>query len=134
VTATITSCVTDAGASTGSLNRLLHNGLSNISFGTATGHYLVAESSGGSHVAADRTAIGNWERFDIADLNGSDLRHGDLINLRVSNGMYIVAEGSGGGVVNANRTCVGSWETFRILNLDGWDFRSRRRPGAGSQQ
>jgi hypothetical protein len=117
----ISNIITNAG--TGSPNRLLHNGLANISFRTATGHFLVSESGGGSYMAANRTAIGNWERFDIADLNGNDLRHGDIINLRVNNGSYVVAEGSGGGVVNANRTAAGSWEAFRILNLDGWaDF------------
>ena len=106
-------------AGTGSPTRLLHNGLDNISLRAATGHYLVADAGGGSYVAADRAAIGNWERFDLADPNGGDLRHGDLINLRVNNGSYVVAEGGGGGIVNANRTAAGSWEGFRIQNLEG---------------
>ncbi len=94
-----------------------------FSFRTATGHYLVAEYGGGAHVAANRTAIGPWERFVFADVNGGDLRHGDVINLRASNGAFVVAEGGGGGVVNANRGVAGSWEGLRILNLDGWaDF------------
>ncbi len=94
-----------------------------FSFRTATGHYLVADSGGGSSVAANRTAIGPWERFVFADLNGGDLLHGDLINLRASNGSFVVAEGGGGGVVNANRGVGGAWEAFRVLNLDGWsDF------------
>jgi hypothetical protein len=126
MSSSIANVVGNAGA--GSPNRLLHNGLSNISLRAATGHFLVSESGGGAYMAADRTAIGNWERFDLADLNGADLRHGDLVNLRVNNGSYIVAEGSGGGVVNANRPVASSWETFRILNLDGWsDFLSGDR-------
>ena len=126
ISSSIANFVGNAG--TNSPNRLLHNGLSNISLRTATGHFLVSENGGGSYMAADRTGIGSWERFDLADLNGADLRHGDLINLRVNNGSYIVAEGSGGGVVNANRTVASSWETFRILNLDGWsDFLSGDR-------
>lgn len=119
----ISGKVSDAGTS--SPNLLLHNGLDNISLRTADGHYLVAESGGGSYMAADRTAIGNWEHLDIADLNGGDLRHGDIINLRVNNGSYMVAESGGGSVVNANRTAAGSWETFHIINLDGaTDFPS----------
>jgi subtilisin family serine protease len=126
ISSSIANFVGNAG--TNSPNRLLHNGLSNISLRTATGHFLVSENGGGSYVASDRTGIGNWERFDLADLNGADLRHGDLINLRVNNGSYMVAEGSGGGVVNANRTVASSWETFRVLNLDGWsDFLSGDR-------
>ncbi len=94
-----------------------------FSFRTATGHYLVAENGGGAYVAANRTAIGAWERFVFSDLNGGDLWHGELINLRASNGSFVVAENGGGSVVNANRGAPGAWEAFRILNLDGWaDF------------
>jgi subtilisin family serine protease len=104
----------------GSPNLLLHNGLQNVSLRTMTGHYLVAESSGGSFVGADRTAIGAWERFDLADLNLGALANNDLVNLRASNGSYVVAEGAGGGVVNANRPIASSWETLRLINLDGF--------------
>jgi hypothetical protein len=98
-------------------------GRTTLSLRAASGHYLVAEGGGGAHVAANRTTIGSWERFVIADLNGGALLHGDPIQLRASNGAFVVAEGGGGGVVNANRSIGGSWETFRILNLDGWgDF------------
>lgn len=117
IASTIPDAVGNAG--TGSPNRLLHNGLNNISLRTATGHYLVAEAGGGQYVASDRAGIGNWEHFDVADLDGGSLRNGDLVNLRVNNGSYIVAEGGGGGVVNANRTVAGPWEAFRVLNLDG---------------
>jgi hypothetical protein len=94
-----------------------------MSFRTATGNYLVAENGGGAHVAANRTAIGPWERFVYADVNGGDLRNNDIINLRAFNGQFMVAEGGGGGVVNANRAVAEGWESFRIINLDGWsDF------------
>jgi hypothetical protein len=94
-----------------------------ISFRTATGHYLVAENGGGAHVAANRTAIGPWERFGIIDVNGGVLANNDLINLRVYNGQHMVAENGGGSVVNANRAVASTWEAFRLINLDGWsDF------------
>jgi Dual-action HEIGH metallo-peptidase len=98
-------------------------GPTTMSFRTATGHYLVAENSGGAHMAANRTAIGPWERFVYSDVNGGELRHNDIINLRVANGSFMVAENGGGSVVNANRSVAGSFESFRLINLDGWsDF------------
>jgi subtilisin family serine protease len=103
----------------GSPNRLLHNGLHNLSLRAISGHYLVAEGSGGSFLGADRTAVGNWERFDVADLNGGSLANNDVISLRVSNGSYLVAEGGGGGVVNADRPIAAGWEQLRVINLDG---------------
>lgn len=115
--AALPSVVTNPGA--GSPNVLLHNGLQNISLRAQTGHYLVAESGGGSFVGADRTAIGAWERFDIADLNLGALNNNDFVNLRVANGSYMVAEGGGGGVVNADRPVASTWETLRIINLEG---------------
>jgi hypothetical protein len=94
-----------------------------LSFRTDNGHFLVAEFGGGQYIASDRTAIGPWERFVYADVNGGDLRHGDFINLRAADGTFWVAEGGGGGGVNVNRTAAGPFETFRIINLDGWaDF------------
>jgi hypothetical protein len=86
-----------------------------MSFRTATGHYLVAENGGGAHVAANRTAIGPWERFVHADVNGGDLRHNDIINLRAANGSFMVAENGGSGSVNANRSAIDAWETFVIV-------------------
>jgi hypothetical protein len=74
-------------------------------------------------VAANRTAIGPWERFGIIDVNGGVLANNDLINLRVYNGQHMVAENGGGSVVNANRAVASTWEAFRLINLDGWsDF------------
>jgi hypothetical protein len=94
-----------------------------LSFRTATGHFLVSEFGGGAYIAADRTAIGSWERFVYADLNGGGLAHGDPINLRAADGTHWVAQGGGGGALNVNSAIFGPYETFRILNLDGWsDF------------
>ncbi|WP_304528724.1 M57 family metalloprotease [Archangium sp. Cb G35] len=98
-------------------------GPTTMSFRTSTGHYLFAEHGGGAHVGADRTAIGGWERFVYADVNGGELVHNDLIQLRASNGSFMVAENGGGAHVAANRAVGGPWESFRIINLDGWsDF------------
>lgn len=97
-----------------------------LSFRTATGNFLVAENGGGTFVGADRTAIGDWERFGYVDLNGGELLNNDLINLRAANGQFVVAENGGGGVVNANRAAAQGCETFRFINLEG---RSRFQAG-----
>jgi subtilisin family serine protease len=109
--------VGNAGA--GSPNRLLYSGLGNISLRAQTGHYVVAEGSGGREVLANRTAIGAWERFTLVDLNDGALNSGDYVYLRADNSNYVVAEGGGNGVVNANRTAPAQWETFRIWKLNG---------------
>jgi hypothetical protein len=96
-----------------------------MSFYTYSNHVLVAAGGGGSHLAANSTAIGAWERFFYSDVNGGELVNGDIINLRAANGSFVVAEGGGGGVVNANRTAPGPYEAFRINNVDGFpDFQT----------
>jgi len=97
-----------------------------LAFRTATGHYLVAENGGGTFVGADRTALGDWERFGYVDLNGGELLNNDVINLRAFNGQFVTAENGGGGVVNANRAVAQGWEAFRLVNLEG---RSRFQTG-----
>ncbi|HYH97898.1 S8 family serine peptidase [Hyalangium sp.] len=109
--------VGNAGA--GSPNRLLYSGLGNASLRAYTGHYVVAEGSGGGGVNANRTAIGPWESFTLVDLNDGALNTGDTVYLRADSSHYVVAEGGGNGVVNANRTVSAQWETFRIWKLNG---------------
>lgn len=104
-------------------NRLLHNGLQNLTLRAASTHFVVAEGGGGAFVAADRLAVPPaeryWDRFDIEDLNGGVLNNGDLVHLRAANGSYVVAEGGGGGAVNANRITAAAFETFTIINTVG---------------
>jgi subtilisin family serine protease len=113
-----------SGSSPPSPNRLLHNGLQNISLRASSLHFVVAEGGGGNFVAADRLVVGPaeryWDRFDVEDLNGGALANGDPVHLRAANGSYVVAEGGGGGAVNANRVTAGAHETFTLINAAGF--------------
>jgi hypothetical protein len=67
---------------------------------------------GGVH--ADRTSVGDWERFMLAQLG-----NGNQVSLLSWQGLFS-AQGGGGGDVYANRPQVGSWETWDLIdNHDG---------------
>jgi hypothetical protein len=91
-----------------------------------TGHYVVAEWCGGEGrtVNADRVAAGDWETFQIKNMDGGYwIGHGSNVALKAcwGSGYYVVAEygginggGPGAGEVNCDRTIAGAWETFEI--------------------
>lgn len=81
----------------------------------ANNQYVCAENAGADPLIANRTAIGDWERFDLLDLGGGAV----ALRARV-NGRYVCAENAGANALIANRTAVGPWETFqRVNNSDG---------------
>ncbi len=124
VASRITSATTD-GLLTGSPtpNKLLHNGVFNVSLRASSTHLVVAENGGGSFLAADRLIIPlaqrYWDRFDVEDVNLGGLANGDSIRLRVSNGTYVLANGGGGGGVSSGTATAGAFETFRIWSVFG---------------
>jgi hypothetical protein len=72
----------------------------------ATGNY-VSSSNGGGGLTADRSAIGDWERFTPVDVaNASISLHAH------ANGRYVTAEAGGGQPLIASRSTVGAWEEF----------------------
>jgi hypothetical protein len=84
-------------------------------------HNLVtAESAGAAPLIANRTAIGQWEVFDVED-------HGDgTVSLRsMVNFKYVTAESQGAKPLIANRDVVGPWETFDWIPRGGHDFALR---------
>lgn len=79
-----------------------------VSLETASGqHYLCAELDG--RVVADRTAVGEWELWDLVHLGG------DLYSLQSAHGRYLCAEPD--GRVVADRPDVGIWESWRLLQV-----------------
>jgi hypothetical protein len=91
-----------------------------ISLRAASNSLLVcAERGGNDVVVANRSVIGNWERFSADDPNGGSLSANDVINLQAHDGLLLCAEGGGGGVLSANRRRAGGWEQFTILKLNG---------------
>ncbi|HET8641995.1 MAG TPA: S8 family serine peptidase, partial [Pseudonocardiaceae bacterium] len=104
----------------GSPNRLLFVG--SVPIGrtvslraVANGNYVAAESAGAQPLIANRTAVGQWETFDMIDLGG-----GNVALRSHANGMYVCAENAGAAPLIANRTAIGAWETFQLIdNGDG---------------
>lgn len=128
VTARLASAATEGVLTTSSgasptPNRLLHNGLLNLSLQASSAHFVVAEGGGGSFLAADRLTIPAleryWDRLDVEDLNGGPFVSGDLVRLRVSDGRYVTAVGGGGGAVGADQPLPGAPETFQVQKLVG---------------
>jgi hypothetical protein len=75
----------------------------------ANNMYVTAENAGASSLIANRTAIGQWEQFDLLDAGGGN------IALRAhANNMIVTAENAGAAALIANRTAIGQWETFRL--------------------
>ncbi|MFB7493585.1 xylosidase [Streptomyces sp. NPDC056161] len=76
----------------------------------ANGAYVTADNGGAAPLIADRTAVGEWEKFDVLDAGGGN------IALRAhANGKYVTAENAGAAPLIANRTAIGSYETFQLI-------------------
>lgn len=92
-----------------------------ISLKAANSKYLSAEQGGGlkyegsypntnypvtAPLYANRTEIGDWEKFDlITNPNGT-------VSFQTVNGFYITAEEGGGKGVSTNRMAANAWEQF----------------------
>lgn len=84
------------------------------------GWYVAAEYGGGSYLYADRTSVGEWERFQLLDINGGDLMDGDKVALKADSGQWVQAEGGGGPnkKLMAIASAPNSWEQFTLVDLD----------------
>lgn len=92
-----------------------------------SGHYLVAEDNGGGAWNADRTSAGEWETFQLIDLNGGHLQDGDEVALRTLDGYYALGDCTGDVSETGFPTdYVGSWQTFTLHlshsgDIEDWD-------------
>ena len=87
-----------------------------ISLESSTGAYVCAEGGGGGALRANRSGVGDWERFEVVE------RGGDRISLRTVGGHFLSAEGGGGGALSADRDQIGAWEVFKVVELGGDRF------------
>lgn len=81
----------------------------------ANSRWVVAESAGAAPLIANRSTIGQWERFDLIVLGAP------RVALRSqANGAFVCAENGGASSLVANRGAAGAWETFTLVsNSDG---------------
>ena len=94
-----------------------HN-LYDVSFKGAHNKYLVAEGNGAKEVNANRSAIGNWERFTLnlfyseSDINC--IQNGDKVAINTQGGYYLRANSNGN--LDAQASAINSWEQFTLIN------------------
>ena len=81
-----------------------------ITLRAKSGHYLCAESGGGTYVVADRIEAGPWEQWTVhAEDDGR-------YSLQASNGLYLTAELDGSVVVRSE--VASEWERFDVQVRD----------------
>ena len=60
-----------------------------VSFKSAHNKYFVSELNGSAAVYANRSSVGNWEKFHINDLDtGGCIRHGEQVTINSGNNWY----------------------------------------------
>ena len=93
-----------------------------VAFRAVNGASVVAENAGNGFLWSNRSAIGDWERFDLFNVGGND------IALRSNaNQLYVCAESGGSGPLIANRNARGAWETFELIQNDDGTVSLRAR-------
>ncbi|HEY4022415.1 MAG TPA: hypothetical protein VGM75_27245, partial [Pseudonocardiaceae bacterium] len=76
----------------------------------ANGNIVTADNAGANPLIANRTAIGQWEQFDL--INNPD----GSVSLRAhANGDIVTADNAGANPLIANRTAIGPWEEFDLI-------------------
>jgi len=89
--------------------RLYVNEDKTLSFAGHTG-FLSAESGGGGIAIANRKTIGEWERWNLIDL-----QDGKKFGLRSKSGHYLCVN-EDGKKVTVDREGLGKWETFTLVH------------------
>ncbi|WP_319507308.1 RICIN domain-containing protein [uncultured Methanolobus sp.] len=78
------------------------------------GKYIYAAEGGGKELIANSTDIGEWEIFELFDLENEN----GMIALKANNGQYVSAEGGGGTELVANKDERKEWEAFILLTTE----------------
>ncbi|MEE4542631.1 hypothetical protein V2S66_11715 [Streptomyces sp. V4-01] len=81
----------------------------------ANGDYVTADNAGASPLIANRTAIGQWEQFDLIDSGDG------YVSLRAhANSKYVTADNAGAAPLLAKVDAIGTWEQYQLVhNGDG---------------
>jgi len=86
----------------------------------ANGTYVSAENAGADQLVANRTAVGDWERFKV--VNNAD---GTVSLLSMANAKYVQADLNNGGRLIASASFIGTWEKFHRVDLGNGLFALR---------
>lgn len=80
----------------------------------ANNNRYVCSEDGTKDMIANRTAIGDWEKFTVVSVGSKN--GNDLIALKASNNKYVSSE-NGTKDMRANRPSIGAWEKFEVIEL-----------------
>ncbi|WP_406669893.1 RICIN domain-containing protein [Methanolobus sp. ZRKC4] len=78
------------------------------------GKYVYAAEGGGKGLIADSTEIGEWEIFNLLDLENEN----SMIALKANNDQYVSSEGGGGAELVSNRDERKEWESFTLITTE----------------
>ncbi|HEX4704990.1 MAG TPA: hypothetical protein VH352_22870 [Pseudonocardiaceae bacterium] len=78
----------------------------------ANGDIVTADNAGASPLISNRTAVGQWEEFDL--INNAD---GSVSFRAHANNDIVTADNAGASPLIANRTAIGPWEEFDLIHV-----------------
>ena len=90
-----------------------------ISLRTASGNVLSVANNGNTAVLADKTSIGDWERFRLFDVNGGTLDTGDTVRIETTSGWGFVHSSNGTLAAIANPGQSFTQEQFVLESVSG---------------
>lgn len=90
-----------------------------VSFRSETGHFLSVRDNANNPVIADRTSVGDWERFKLFDINGGALENGDTVRIETASGWGFVPTTSGPLSATAQPGQTLADELFVIVAVSG---------------
>jgi hypothetical protein len=82
-----------------------------VTLQAANGQYVsCAEENGNQTLIADRSAVGDWEKFTLIE------RGNGIVALLAVNGCYVTAVGGGGGELHSRVKVIDIWERFKLID------------------
>jgi hypothetical protein len=84
----------------------------------SSGNGYAAAYGGNGEVYSSPNAS-TWEEWEVWDINGGDICHGDVIGLRTRVGRTFLSDDGGARQAVANRTSCGGWEKWRVYRKSG---------------
>jgi beta-glucosidase len=79
---------------------------------TINNQYVCADNYGNNPLIANRTTIGQWEKYEKFGLGD-----GKIALKALANDQFVCADNGGANPLIANRTSIGPWETFQLVDL-----------------
>ncbi len=90
-----------------------------VSIRTESGNYFSVQDNANTAVLANRTSIGDWERFRLFDINGDALVSGDVVRIETTSGWGFARSSNGTLAAIANPGQNFSEEQFVIEAIGG---------------